>query len=68
MIAIGTPLHKIKHDISSTFTSIEDIKDGDKQFYTPEGWSQIEKLKKEQNQKKLPEEVKDDDKGGIKRN
>jgi hypothetical protein len=67
MIAIGTPQHKIKHSISATFTSIEDIKDEDKQFYTKEGWEQIEKLR--EDQKKLSKEKrKEDVAGDYKRN
>lgn len=68
MIALGTPQYMIKHDIKPRFTSVRDIKEEDKQFYTPEAWANIQRLKVE-DQKKSSEEDHKEDGGdaGVKR-
>ncbi len=68
MIALGTPQSMIKHDLKPRFTSVRDIKEEDKKFYTSEAWAVIEKLKLEDQKKLSEEEHKEDgDNAGVKR-
>ena len=47
MIALGTPYYKIKHDFSSDFTAVSEVKEEDSKFYSEEGWKIIARWREE---------------------